>query len=162
MPSQYQPPPSMFAPPQTLVKFRMRLVEVNGNLTVFSQHKGFRNYIKAKADELGITGTIQRYHHKDVLIEYEGTESQVKDLSEFLNDCNQQGMIERFMDIESQVIVVRFYQRFTIVKDFSRTVDKGGKIIKGAYSDELHDKISLYSANSEVYEEVKYQTVMFK
>jgi acylphosphatase len=99
----------------------MRLCNVNGNLTVFSQHKGFENYIKAKADELGITGTIQRYHHNDVVIEYEGTEIQVKNYSDFLYDCQRQDMINYFTNVENQVVLIRFFREFKIMPDFSRT-----------------------------------------
>ena len=48
----------------------------DGALTSLSQHKGFRNYIKAKADELGLTGYVQRYQSCNVRIYFEGTRSQ--------------------------------------------------------------------------------------
>jgi len=46
---------------------------VDGSQTVLAPHHGFRKFVQAKAMEIGITGAIQRYHHSDVRISYEGT-----------------------------------------------------------------------------------------
>jgi hypothetical protein len=47
---------------------------------------------------------------------------------------------------------IRRQQRrdFSIVTDFSRTVDKSGKVVKGPYSDNDHDKESVSSAGSAI------------
>jgi acylphosphatase len=126
----------------------MRLVEVNGSLTTLSEHRGFRNFVKAKADELGVTGTIQRYHHNDVMIEFEGTIQQVREFREFLRMCQGQDMIQTFANEYLTPSDYLKFENFKILKDFSRTVERGGKVVRGQYSDGQYDKISEYSADS--------------
>jgi acylphosphatase len=128
--------------------FGMRLVKVNGSLTTLSEHRGFRNFIKAKADELGVTGTIQRYRHNDVQIEFEGTNQQVGEFLHFLRMCRGQGMIQNFTNITERKGEFLHHDNFQIVTDLSRTVERGGRVIKGQYSDSQYDKISEYSADS--------------
>lgn len=71
----------------------MRLFDVNGCLTSLSEHKGFRNFVKTTADNIGVTGIIQRYHRQDVLIDFEGTDSQVRGFQRFLRECEDQEMV---------------------------------------------------------------------
>lgn len=125
----------------------MTLVNVNGSMTTLSKNKGFRNYVKAAADHIGVTGTIQRYHHADVKIEFEGTIDAVNEFIAFLKQCRGQGMIEHFADAREDIRRLSLYESFDILTDFSRTVDKGGKVLRGKYSDQDHDKVSEYSAD---------------
>jgi acylphosphatase len=115
---------------------------------VWFEHRGFRNFIKAKADELGVTGTIQRYRHNDVQIEFEGTNQQVGEFLHFLRMCRGQGMIQNFTNITERKGEFLHHDNFQIVTDLSRTVERGGRVIKGQYSDSQYDKISEYSADS--------------
>ena len=99
--------------------------------------------------EIGITGSIQRYHHSDVRIQYEGTTSQVIRFIAFLNLCRHQGMMSAMERLSpTTTFGVRRCDDFIIDRDFSRTVANGGKAIKGVYSDgDDYDKLSVYSAN---------------
>lgn len=125
------------------------LRDVNGSLTVLSPHHGFRKFVQAKAIEIGITGSIQRYHHRDVRIQYEGTALQIIQFIAFLNLCRHQGMIGVVDKINRTRAEERRFDDFLIDMDFSRTVTNGGKVIKGLYSDgDEYDKLSEYSANS--------------
>jgi acylphosphatase len=141
------PPPPPIVPVAAYLTCRMRLVEVNGSLTTLSEHQGFRNFVKAKADELGVTGRIQRYYHNDVLIEFEGTIQQVRELRQFLTRCQGQDMIQTFRDDILSPSDDLMFDNFKILKDFSRTVERRGNV-KGEYSDGQFDKISEYSADS--------------
>ena len=80
----------------------------------------------------------------------EGNDQQFDQFFESLQNCLDQGMI---LDIETlEEREIRRLQRrdFSIVTDFSRTVDKGGKVIKGPYSDNDGDKESVSSAGSAI------------
>jgi len=110
------------------------LREVNGSLTVLSPHHGFRKFVQAKATEIGITGSIQRYHHSDVRIHYEGTASQITRFIAFLNLCRHQGMIGAVDKYSRTRAEERRFDDFLIDRDFSRTVANGGKVLKGAFS----------------------------
>jgi acylphosphatase len=125
-------------------------VEVNGSLTTLSEHRGFRNFVKAKADELGVTGTIQRYHLKDVMIEFEGTNRQVGEFMHFLQMCSAQEMIQTFTDMIDSRGEFLHYDNFRILEDLSKPVERGGKVIRGQYSDGQCDKISEYSGDSPI------------
>ena len=95
----------------------MRLFNVNGDLMIFSESKGFKNYIKAKADALLITEIIQRYYHNDIVMHFKG----------------------------KQQSIFRTYDDFRIVTDYTRTKDKGGIVIRGRYSDVEHDRMTVTS-----------------
>ena len=128
----------------------MTLVNVNGSLTSLSSSRGFRNYVKANATAMGITGVIQRYHHNDVRIQFEGTENQVRDFTHFLTACRGQHMIELFEGVSRSSNIIRLYDTFDIITDFSRIVEQGGKVIRGQYSDPDHDKLSVYSSDQPI------------
>lgn len=111
------------------------LRDVDGSLTVLSPHHGFRKFVQAKAMEIGITGSIQRYHHSDVRMRYEGTVSQIKQFIAFLNMCRRQGMIGSVDQVSSTRAEKRRFHDFLIDRDFSCTEVNGEEVLKGAYSD---------------------------
>ena len=126
----------------------MTLISVNGSLTVLSPYVGFRKYVQAKAVEIGITGSIQRCHHHDMRIQFEGTVPQVQQFTQFLSLCVGQGMIETIDPYHQRTQLFRAFNNFAIVRDFSRTVANGGKVIKGECSlGDEYDKLSEFSAN---------------
>jgi acylphosphatase len=137
------------APP--LYAISIRLVEVNGKLTSLSEHKGFRKFVRESAEIVGVTGTIQRYHHNDVKIFFEGPMDAAARFQAYLRHWQQQGMFQTFADYEPKQAVFPLFNSFSIIQDHSRTVERGGTVIKGIYSDgEEFDKFSTYSANSQV------------
>ena len=128
----------------------VRLVHVDGRLTTLSKSIGFRNYVKDVANRSGVTGTIQRYHHLDILINFEGTDLQINVFRAFLRDCQGKGMVQTFVDYSRVSDTGRLFESFTILTDFSRTVEKGGRVLKGPYSNEEYDKSSVYSADNPI------------
>jgi hypothetical protein len=105
----------------------------------------------AAANNIGVTGTIQRYHHTDIILTFEGTLDQSRSFLIFLKECHQQGMFTHFRDSTQRGSLFRLYSDFSIIKDFSRTKENGGKVLKGRYSDDSEfDKQSDYSADSGV------------
>jgi hypothetical protein len=70
----------------------------------------------------------------------------------FLKACHQQGMFSHFMEPTTERrSSFRLYSDFSIIKDFSRTIENGGKVVKGPHSDGSEfDKQSDYSADSGV------------
>lgn len=124
------------------------LRDVNGSLTTLSPHRGFRRFVQAKAKEIGITGSIQRYHHSDVRIQFEGTIPQIKLFIAFLNLCREQGMIENFDGCKQRIEALRYFNDFVVDPDLSCAVVNGGMILKGAFSDgNEFDKVSVCSAD---------------
>lgn len=106
--------------------------------------------MRAKALEIGITGCIQRYLHRDVVFYYEGTAAQVDELFAFLRMCEAQEMIQTIEYGEERELRVRRHGNFRIITDHSRTVERRGQVIKGQYSDEeQYDKLSEYSSSSQ-------------
>ena len=102
--------------------------------------------MKAKADELRVTGTIQRYVGDDVHIVFEGTRDTHFAFLGFLK--SEVGrMIESFENPQETNREFSYYDSFTILCDFSRTEARGGKTRKGMYSNEEHDKLSTLSAD---------------
>lgn len=115
---------------------------------MLSPHRGFRRFVQAKAKEIGITGSIRRYDHNDVHIEFEGTIAQMKLFIAFLNLCMEQGMIGNSDDNQQRTEALRHFNDFVVAPDVSRTVVNGGTIRKGAFSDgNEFDKVSVYSAD---------------
>ena len=139
------------APPPRLFFNKLLLKNANGALASLAGHRGFRKYVVTQAAEIGITGTIQRYHHSDIVVKIEGNDQQFDQFFEFLQNCLDQGMISDIETLDDEREIRRLQRRdFSIVTDFSRTVDKGGKVIKGPYSDNDGDKESVSSAGSAI------------
>mmetsp|Transcript_19707 Transcript_19707/g.33168 ORF Transcript_19707/g.33168 Transcript_19707/m.33168 type:complete len:154 (+) Transcript_19707:426-887(+) len=148
---QHAPPPRDQAPPPRLFSNKLLLKNANGALASLAGQRGFRKYVVAQAAEIGITGTIQRFHHSDIVVNIEGNNQQIDQFFEFLHDCIGQGMIEYIERRDDEREIRRLTMRdFSIVTDHSRTVDKGGKVIKCPYSDNDHDKESVSSAGSAI------------
>jgi hypothetical protein len=76
------PPPPQLAPPPIFFYYEMYLRNVTASLASLTEVKGFRNFVKAQADRIGITGFIQRYHANDLRLGFEGSGEQCRD---FLN-----------------------------------------------------------------------------
>ena len=141
--------------PPALIRYSIRLTNVNGKLTSLSEYQGFRKFVKAKAVELHVGGTIQRYHERDVMVVFEGYADDVREFYNFLKRCKMQDMIESFAEIHYETLddmwqMVSENFSFKILKNFSKTVRQGGTIITGRYSGEDFDKITVFSADSEI------------
>jgi hypothetical protein len=64
------------APPPRLFSNKLLLKNANGALASLAGHRGFRKYVVTQAAEIGITGTIQRYHHSDIVVKIEENDEQ--------------------------------------------------------------------------------------
>jgi hypothetical protein len=106
--------------------------------------------VERNATGRGITGIIQRYHHHDIVVIIEGNDQQLDGFFDFLQECIDQEMISSFQIDYERDIRRRARRNFSIVTDHSRTADKGGKVIKGPYSDNDHDKESVSSTGSAI------------
>ena len=98
----------------------------------------------------GITGIIQRYHNHDMAVIIEGNNPQLDGFFDFLQECIDQEMISSFQIDYERAIRGRARRNFSIARDLSRTVDKGGKVIKGPSSDIDHDKESVSASDSAI------------
>jgi hypothetical protein len=103
------------------------------------------------ANAIGVTGTIQRYHHFDIVVCFEGHELQLDEFFVILHNCLGQGMFENIVRLDERETQRRVWRTFSIVTDHSRTVEKGGKVEKGPHSDDDHEKNSVSSAGSGVF-----------
>lgn len=105
--------------------------------------------MKAKADEIGVTGYIQRYLANDLKLVFEGTKPECRAFLLWLTQLQSAfQMIEHF-DFTSRgvEIEVRSYASFMKVKDFSTPRESGGKVIRGPHSDTDMDKSTVFSAD---------------
>jgi acylphosphatase len=142
------------APPQRAYHVKLRLNDVNGDLLSLSECRGFRRYLKATADNIGIGGTVQLYHHRDYVVMFEGPIDLVQRFFDFLIFSQSQHMIGEIVTLESApTLPFLVMTEFSIQLDHSKTKRNGGHVIKGKFSDEDEefDKISHSSSNSQVY-----------
>jgi acylphosphatase len=87
-------PPPAPAPAPVVETRQYDLYHVNGALTSLSSHKGFRNYVKHRAINIGVKGFIWRVPDVHAIIIFSGTHEQVRAAEEFLREMQKQGMIE--------------------------------------------------------------------
>jgi acylphosphatase len=111
---------------------------------------GFRHHARNNALARGITGYIQRYRHKDVMLVMEGTREQLEQFNAWLHQCYGQGMFASIFVHSRVPIPLRGYYSFSIYLDHTRpfhpqTHPEG--IIRGSWSDNFYEKLSAYSAN---------------
>jgi acylphosphatase len=125
------------------------LRNVDASLTSLAEVKGFRNFVKAQADKIGVTGYIQRYHADDLKLGFEGTEEQCDEfLSWLLSLESDYDMIKRIEPIvDGKERHRRYNKSFNKVTDHSRLKERGGTVHRGPYSDGDFDKISEFSAD---------------
>jgi len=110
---------------------------------------GFRVYLKEKANEIGVTGTIQRYNSFDIRVTVEGTEQQLRSFYYFLDECIAFGMISDFqLRHQRYRIDSRQYQTVLIATDFQKSVENGGTLQTGQYSGDDGEKKSVNSSDS--------------
>ena len=130
-----------------LSRIHLMLVEVDGSLTSLSEYKGFRQFVVAKATEIGITGTIQRIVRSNVRIVFEA-DSQLKmdSFTHFLNECTDMKMIGEIAFEREEFVPVSFrFRNFHILTNFS------SRVFKGSYTEgNDFDNVSVSSSNSEV------------
>lgn len=92
--------PSQFVPPSVIFYYEMYLRNVNASLTSLAEVKGFRSFVKAEADRIGVTGFIQRFHVNDLKLGFEGSEQQCDDFMDWLHRLRSDyHMIEWFESI---------------------------------------------------------------
>ena len=94
------------------------------------QKGGLRRYIKAKADELGVTGVIIGQKRKKMELVCEGTHEQMTTFVDFLAVCQNQDMISPFTP-STHVPQLAPYRTY---RDFAILVDQSMLFYKGEYS----------------------------
>ena len=119
------------------------LHNVNGRLASLSNYRGFRRYVKALADNVGVTGRIQRTRGEDVDLVFEGTDEQIGLFFRHLQALHRQAMFHGYDLVRRQDIGPRpVYEEFSIIVNLHRLVTR-----KGPHSDHEFDKLSEYSAD---------------
>ena len=111
---------------------------------------GFRHHARNNALLMGITGYIQRYRHKDVMLVMEGTREQVENFNHWLQQCQGQGMFRSYFRHSQIPLAFRTYNTFSIYLDHTRPYHPQAHpdgIIRGTWSDYFYEKLSEYSAN---------------
>jgi acylphosphatase len=127
----------------------MYLRNVNASLASLAEVKGFRNFVKAEADRIGVTGFIQRFHANDLKLGFEGSEQQCDDFLTWLirlrSDYHMIGYFE--FNTEALPRRRRLHVSFEKIMDHSRLRERGGTVCKGPYSEGDMDKLSEFSAD---------------
>jgi hypothetical protein len=77
--------------------------------------------VKAKADEIGITGYIRLLARNDLYSEFEGTCEQIREYFAFLNDCQARRMFRDFDRGRQITSTSRRFPDFTTDADTSDT-----------------------------------------
>ena len=153
------PSSSSFASiPQTRMFLRTKVElweHVDGSLASLSVHRGFRRFVQAVANSVGLTGYIQRYMHANVRVCMEGTDEQFAAFENFVEQWQKQLMVGDITLVPNHAeegFFVRRYKGFTIHKSHSRPASVRCRhgVVNGKYSEELSecDKITEYSADS--------------
>ncbi len=119
----------------------MILEHVNGKLVSLSEggYKGFREYCKAKADTVGVTGYIQGIRDRNMQLVFEGTTAQCTQMLNFLKVCRSNAMISIFKVLSKDILDDTYYGDFAILISTSKLFKRG------KYSDPQYDKRSEYS-----------------
>lgn len=117
----------------------MTLERVNGQLASLSGCGGFREYCKANAVRIGVTGYIQGVLGRDMTILFEGESRQCEEFFNFLKVCRTQAMVAEFKDITRTFRDDNFYDVFSIL------VSQSKRCSRGRYSDVQYDNRTEYS-----------------
>jgi acylphosphatase len=127
----------------------MFLRNVDASLASLAEVRGFRNFVKAEADRIGVTGFIQRYHANDLKLGFEGSGEQCRDFLNWLvrvrSDYRMIGHFDPVVHAAQRDI--RYYVSFDKIMDHSRIKERGGTVCKGPYSEGDMDKLSEFSAD---------------
>ena len=115
--------------------------------------KGFRRFVVLAANNLGITGFIQRRMKSDVEVFYEGTDDQMERFEELLSAWLKQELVgEVKVNSAEEGYVHRRYTDFGIHRNFTNLASARSRhgIINGDFSDdlELFEKQSVSSADT--------------
>jgi hypothetical protein len=97
--------------------------------------------VKAKADDIGVTGCIQRFH-ADLKVCFEGSEEQCDTFLKWLLELKSHYEMIEYFDpiIDSSQHRRRYYDSFQKIIGHSRLMERCGTVIKGPYSDGDMDK----------------------
>lgn len=153
---QYQPPPAAPAPviaqTSTLPELQFLTIEeewvdVDVSLASLSESKGFRRYVQSNALRIGISGYIQRYHHRNIRVVYQGDMEAVKAFQGLKSQWESWGILQSVVFKSETATRMRTYPTFALRKDFSRHTSRNG-VQAGCYSGNEFDKISEFSADS--------------
>ena len=100
----------------------------------------------AHANDIGLTGTIQRFQHTHVRVVFEAVASQAERFFGFLSDCVDMGMMSSY-DVDSENVTrIRAFKVFSIIKDMAKI----GIVKRGVYSDGDFDKSATSSVDGEL------------
>jgi len=118
----------------------LHLTGIDGSILRLRDARGFREFIKSKADELHLTGTIQRTRGTDAILVFEGSVVNTNQFIAFIKQCRSQGMIGSFNRPNLPVnIEDSWFGDFAILRSRSK------QAVRGRYSSQEYEKLSEYS-----------------
>jgi acylphosphatase len=138
------PVPPQYVPRSIIFYYEMYLRNVDASLASLAEVKGFRNFVKARADSIGVTGFIQRFHANDLKLGFEGSEEQCDDFLNWLFQLNSDYHMIGFFQFITEAFSRRrrLHVSFEKIMDHSRLKERGSTVYKGPYSDSDMDKLS--------------------
>ena len=107
--------------------------------------KGFRNFVRLRAEQLGITGNIMRTPNVHARVVLYGTMEMLQNFDEFINEMGHLGMIEACNELEGLSVSHRPPNCFKVLKSTSSHARRG------PYSEEEYDGSTHYSADNNHY-----------
>jgi acylphosphatase len=113
------------------------LQEINGSLGTLSGEGGFRNCVARRLREIGVSGYIQRKPRTDANLIVKGTREQLERVRDFLNNLEQQGMIEKCRRINRTPMYEPEDDEFEVMRS------NRPKVVTGDYSNRELDVVSV-------------------
>lgn len=108
------------------------LEKLNGTLLSLAPQAGnsaggLRRYLKANADQLGLTGYVVGIKKLEIELCFEGTTNQVGEFLNFLACCKNQGLVTqwRLSSNSKQVNGFRTFPSFDVLEDWTMLVKRG-------------------------------------
>jgi acylphosphatase len=118
---------------QRKYRLQLKLHNIDGTRFELSPYKGFRNYVKAKCTEIGLSGYVWRVPVAHGRLLASGTEAQLDSLLELCEAFVTAGYIETFTHEQAEKIIV--------IRGFAKLPSNRRHVQTGRYSDTKDDDV---------------------
>jgi len=118
---------------QRKYRLQLKLHKIDGTRFELSPYKGFRNYVKAKCTEIGLSGYVWRVPVVHGRLLASGTEAQLDRLLELCESFVDAGYIETFTQEPPEMNIV--------IRGFAKLPSNRRHVQTGLYSDTKDDDV---------------------
>jgi acylphosphatase len=114
-------------------RLQLKLINIDGTRFELSPYGGFRNYVKAKCNELGVRGYVWREPKVHGKILAAGTKDQLNSLIDFCEELVTAHYIETFEEERATQNIV--------VRTFHKLPSKSKHVVTGRFSNPKDDDV---------------------